>query len=595
VQVDVWWGDAEPRSPGCYELGGVVAAAERAARRGLKVRVALHFHAGNSWEQQQDDAAGRRRRHRRRQRHYHPLPAWVRAAGAANPDIYFRDAQGGTSERECLTLGIDDVPALAGRTATEAYAGLARAVASALAARGLWGTAVRDVVVGLGPGGELRYPSHPDDGGGGGGGGGGGDAAGRWAYPCVGEFQCYDRHLLASLAAAAHERGQPHWGLGGPHDAVGGRAAASPAQLGFFHPQGGSWSSEYGAFFLEWYGKQLVGHACRVLDAVAGATAGVVAAATTAAPPSAAARFAPPRLHARLPAVHWWHGSPERSAELTAGYFSPPAVGEPYLDALLALARRGVGVELAVVAPASLCASPGGGGFFGCAAAAASSSSSPGEQPPPRHPHPHAAADDPRSLLREQRGTAAAVGVPALTLVARPRGLGAGGAAGAAEGRAALEALAAAAAAGGGAEYRGVELVLPEAVTVDGAFADLWLGGEEEEEEEQEQEEEEEAEEAEEAALVGAAVAPAAGRAAAPSPTPPSSFSFADETEEDPASYFDHHGVAHQARNAYGVPAELIAQHRAALEQRRMQLQHEQQRQRQQQAADKQPEPALRA
>ena len=39
-----------------------------------------------------------------------------------------------------------------------------------------------------------------------------------WA-PQVGEFQCYDRRALASLAQAAADAGHPEWGCGGPHDA----------------------------------------------------------------------------------------------------------------------------------------------------------------------------------------------------------------------------------------------------------------------------------------------------------------------------------------------------------------------------------------
>lgn len=35
----------------------------------------------------------------------------------------------------------------------------------------------------------------------------------------IGEFQCYDRRALASLAAAAEQAGHAEWGYGGPHDA----------------------------------------------------------------------------------------------------------------------------------------------------------------------------------------------------------------------------------------------------------------------------------------------------------------------------------------------------------------------------------------
>lgn len=41
----------------------------------------------------------------------------------------------------------------------------------------------------------------------------------RSGAPQVGEFQCYDRRALASLAAAAQAAGHPEWGYSGPHDA----------------------------------------------------------------------------------------------------------------------------------------------------------------------------------------------------------------------------------------------------------------------------------------------------------------------------------------------------------------------------------------
>ena len=52
--------------------------------------------------------------------------------------------------------------------------------------------------MGLGPAGELRYPSYPE-----------GD--GRWRFPGVGEFQCFDTYMLASLKSAAEAAGHPEW------------------------------------------------------------------------------------------------------------------------------------------------------------------------------------------------------------------------------------------------------------------------------------------------------------------------------------------------------------------------------------------------
>jgi beta-amylase len=171
------------------------------------------------------------------------------------------------------------VPAVAGRTALQCYSDLLASFAAEHAP--LLGTVVTDALVGLGPGGELRYPSHPG-------------AGGRWAFPGVGEFQCYDRFMLASLAAAAAQAGQPHWGGGGPHDAGG--YTAWPHQTGFFHHDWGSWRSEYGRFFTRWYAGLLARHADRALGAAARALGGRGV-----------------RLHAALPVVHWWRYSASRA------------------------------------------------------------------------------------------------------------------------------------------------------------------------------------------------------------------------------------------------------------------------------------------
>lgn len=52
------------------------------------------------------------------------------------------------------------------------------------------GAFVEDIVIGSGPCGELRFPSYVE--------------ANGWKFPGVGEFQCYDRRALASLAQVRH-------------------------------------------------------------------------------------------------------------------------------------------------------------------------------------------------------------------------------------------------------------------------------------------------------------------------------------------------------------------------------------------------------
>lgn len=63
------------------------------------------------------------------------------------------------------------------------------------------GTVITEVTVGMGPAGELRYPSYPE-----------GD--GRWRFPGVGEFQCYDRYMLEDLKRQAEAAGHPEWWAG---------------------------------------------------------------------------------------------------------------------------------------------------------------------------------------------------------------------------------------------------------------------------------------------------------------------------------------------------------------------------------------------
>ena len=60
------------------------------------------------------------------------------------------------------------------------------------------GSVLTEITVGLGPAGELRYPAYPE-----------GD--GRWRFPGVGEFQCYDKYMLADLKRAAEAVGHPEW------------------------------------------------------------------------------------------------------------------------------------------------------------------------------------------------------------------------------------------------------------------------------------------------------------------------------------------------------------------------------------------------
>ncbi|GLC38086.1 hypothetical protein PLESTM_000684200 [Pleodorina starrii] len=364
ISVDVYWGIVEGVRPGQYDWSSYKQLLALIRDEGFMAQVCLCFHASEAV----------------------PLPAWVVEAGRADPDIYYTD-RAGVRCTDYVSLGADEVPVLSGRTPLECYRDLMVSFRRELGP--LLGSTIADVLIGLGPDGELKYPAHPRD--------------KRWNFPGVGEFQCYDRYLLASLRACAQQVNQPSWGLRGPHDA--GTYCVWPHQTGFFH-QRGNWCSPYGKFFLQWYGDMLLQHADAVLgiarealltgydsdsslsynqygsgnrvvddgggdgaggaagesssnwagsDSDAEADGGGPAAAPASdgygsgggdsAPYLSAA--APPhiRLHAKLPSLHWWYGTASHAPELTAGYFNT-ATRDGYLPVMQVLARHGVSVRL---------------------------------------------------------------------------------------------------------------------------------------------------------------------------------------------------------------------------------------------------------
>lgn len=253
VELPVSWAVVQPGSGDRFEWVGYLAVADMVRDAGLSLRVSLHTHGS-------------------------ALPVWV-----ADPDILFTDRSGNRREG-CLSFAVDELPVLAGRSPLEAYEAFFRSFADAF--QDFLGTTITDVTVSLGPNGELRYPSYPPG------------TDGADGYAGVGEFQCYDKHMLARLKLHAESSGQPLWGLSGPHDAP--QYGASPESSAFFREPGGSCETAYGGFFLSWYAGELLGHGDRVLAAASRVFAGK-----------------PVELSAKVPFLH--HRS--RPAEATAGLY----------------------------------------------------------------------------------------------------------------------------------------------------------------------------------------------------------------------------------------------------------------------------------
>lgn len=278
--VDVWWGVVERIGPREYEWAAYKQLLSLVKAAGLKMQACMSFHAcganvGDVYEI--------------------PLPSWVLESALQDPDMLYTD-QHGYRNPECLSLFADSAAVLAGRTPLQCYGDFMRAFAREF--EGELGSSLTEISVGCGPCGELRYPAYPEN--------KRCPAASQWRFPGIGEFQCYDKRALLSLAQAASQAGHIEWGGGGPHDAGGYNDL--PHETGFFKSYQGSWDSEYGSFFLGWYSGELVAHGERVLrvalDALAGR--GVT-------------------LSLKCAGVHWWYNSRSHAAELTAGYFNTRA------------------------------------------------------------------------------------------------------------------------------------------------------------------------------------------------------------------------------------------------------------------------------
>ncbi|KAH7428387.1 hypothetical protein KP509_10G090400 [Ceratopteris richardii] len=271
VMMDIWWGIVERDEPGRFEWRGYKELISMVHNHGLKIQAVMSFHqcGGNV-----GDSC------------LIPLPKWVVEEIDRNPDLAYTD-KGGRRNYEYVSLGSDTLPVLRGRTPLQVYSDYMRSFRNNF--KEYLGNCIVEVQVGMGPAGELRYPSYPE-------------SNGIWRFPGIGEFQCYDKYMLSSLKGAATAIGRPEWGHAGPHDS--GSYNDFPEDTDFFR-RDGRWNSYYGEFFLQWYSSLLLAHGERVLSAA-----------------NDVFRETSIKLSGKVGGIHWHYGSRSHAAELTAGYYN---------------------------------------------------------------------------------------------------------------------------------------------------------------------------------------------------------------------------------------------------------------------------------
>ncbi|PIA48900.1 hypothetical protein AQUCO_01300058v1 [Aquilegia coerulea] len=291
IVMEVYWGLVEKDLPLSYDWRGYLEIVALARHFGLKVRAALAFHelgvAGSSC--------------------WIPLPYWVRHAMLEEPDMAYSD-RFGRKNKEYISLGCDVLPVLKGRSPIQAYSDFMRSFRDTF--KEYLGITLNGVQVGMGPGGELRYPSCPSH-----------KLASSWRTRELGDFQCYDKYMLASLNACAQNIGMHEWGNGGPLGT--GNLMHNPEETKFFKSDG-SWNTPYGRFFLEWYSGMLLLHGERLCMAAENIFLGTGVSIST-----------------KLAGMHWHYRTDSHPSELTAGYYNT-SVRDGYLPIARMLGKYGV-------------------------------------------------------------------------------------------------------------------------------------------------------------------------------------------------------------------------------------------------------------
>ncbi|KAJ6946028.1 hypothetical protein NC651_000950 [Populus alba x Populus x berolinensis] len=318
VVMEIWWGIVEREKPRVYNWGGYLDLVALARRCGLKVRAVLAFHQRGTGPGDPlcsvSCAVAKVHNNDLSPKAYSlirvSLPQWVVEEIDKDPDIAYTD-RFGRRNMEYISLGCDMFPVLKGRSPLQAYSDFMMNFRDTF--RSLLGVVITGVQVGMGPAGELRYPLCPSQ-----------KLAWAWHTRELGEFQCYDKYMIASLNACAHDVGMREWGYGGLIGTV--NLMHGPENTEFFKSTGGSWNTPFGKFFLEWYSGMLLLHGERICREAKTIFQGTEV-----------------DTSAKVAGIHWHYGMQSHPSELTAGYYNTSR-RDGYLPIARMLGRYGFGL-----------------------------------------------------------------------------------------------------------------------------------------------------------------------------------------------------------------------------------------------------------
>jgi len=262
MMCDVWWGLCE-KTAKKYNFAGYKKLFPLFQKYGLKIIPVLSFHqcGGNV-----GDTCNI------------PIPQFVRDCRP-----FWKDAEGHL-DQEYISIGYDNIK-LNGRTPITMYSDFMVAFQKEFASLIKSGV-ITEIEVGLGPAGELRYPSYQ---------------LAYWTYPGCGEFQSYDDKFTNLLKKDAAAAGKSDFGRNPAFSETGGYNV-KPGERPFWRddaPNG--WKSDYGQWYIKWYAKKLVDHGDAVLKA-------------------ARAAFGNAHISGKVAGIHWWYDTSSHCAETTAGF-----------------------------------------------------------------------------------------------------------------------------------------------------------------------------------------------------------------------------------------------------------------------------------